>query len=231
SPDEREYAHERLGERFLEALSDYDTQRRVEILVDSFLGEEKLRGKSALDVGTGLGFFAARLQQLGAVVTAVDIGPNLVTRVRETVGCECFCVDALSLTDFFGTERFDVVVSSECIEHTPDPNAALSQMAAVLKPGGYLAVSTPNKLWWPAVRGASVFKLRPFNGYENFSSFASLRATLRAADIDILEEMGLHLLPFQLPMHRLSRWCDQHLQFLRFLMINLCVLGRKRTGG
>jgi len=228
-PDPREYTHERLGEKFAEALSVYDTARRIEVLVDTLLGEERLRGKKALDVGTGLGFFAARMKELGAVVTAVDIGPQLLARVRDTVGCECYCVDVLSLTDFFGPDRFDVVVSSECIEHTPDPNAALCQMAAVLKPGGYLAVSTPNKLWWPVVRAATLLKLRPFDGYENFSTFASIRNTLGKVNVQVLQEVGIHLLPFQLPLHRWSRWCDRHLQFLRGLMINLCVLGQKRT--
>ena len=36
---EAEYCHERLGTQFAEALSDYDTQRRVEVLVDEFLSE------------------------------------------------------------------------------------------------------------------------------------------------------------------------------------------------
>ena len=64
---EQEYVHERLGEEFLRALSMYDTKRRVEVLIDEFLSDESLRGKSALDVGTGFGFFAQRLQQLGGI--------------------------------------------------------------------------------------------------------------------------------------------------------------------
>ena len=44
----------------------------------------------------------------------------------------------------FAPNQFDVVVSSECIEHTPDPAEAVRQMVLVLKPGGLLAISTPN---------------------------------------------------------------------------------------
>jgi len=35
--------------------------------------------------------------------------------------------------------------------------------------------------------------------------------------------------PFQLNCFRTSRWCDAHLQALRRLMINLCVLSEKQA--
>src|SRR5262245_54718096 len=110
---DKEYIHELLGERFASALSPYDTRRRVEVLVDEFLSDVSLPGRSVLDVGTGFGFFAERLKQRGADVTAVDIGENLLKHVEQRVGCECVRADALSLVDYFGANRFDVVVSSE----------------------------------------------------------------------------------------------------------------------
>jgi hypothetical protein len=105
---------------------------------------------------------------------------------------------------------------------------AVRQMAGILRPGGYISLSTPNVVWWPVVRAASVLKLRPYDGLENFSSFRLIRDTLQASGVDVVEEYGLHLFPFQLRSHRLSRWCDANAQFLRGAMINLCVLGRKR---
>lgn len=226
--DERELSHDRLGDRFAEALSDYDTMRRVETLVDGFLSDEMVCGKATLDVGCGLGFFSERLAQRGGDVIACDIGPSLVERTRQRAGVRAEVADALRLVDHFGTERFDLVVSSECIEHTPSPAEALRQMADVLKPGGYLAFSTPNLLWYPVVRAATLLKARPFEGYENFSTWRSLRTTLDLSGIDLVREFGLHLFPFQLRLHGLSRWADDHLQALRGLMINICILGRKR---
>ena len=228
-PTEKEYCHDRLGEQFRAAISDYDTSRRMEILIDRFLPDERLRGRRVLEVGVGLGFFSQRLQEHGAVVTASDIGPELLRGVRESVGCECVIADALSLVECFGKNQFDVVLSSECVEHTPDPMEAVRQMAGVLKPGGYLSLSTPNRVWWPIVRTASILKLRPYDGLENFSSFSLIRTTLDACGMDVVEEYGLHLFPFQIPLSSLSRWCDRHLQFLRVIMINLCVVARKRA--
>ena len=225
---EQEYVHERLGERFEHALSNYDTQRRVETLIDEFLPDELVRGKTVLDVGCGLGFFSQRLKDRGALVTACDIGPGLVEKTRIRVGCEAQVADALRLTEQFGVNRFDLVVSSECIEHTPDPNEALRQMAGVLKPGGYLSVSTPNVVWWPVVRLATILRLRPFDGHERFSTYGGIRKVLASAGVDVDRKKGLHAFPFQFGMHGLSRWCDGAFQFARPLMINVCVRGRKK---
>ena len=230
-PEAREFVHENLGEKFQESLSEYDTQRRVETLIDGFLKDEDLRGKQVLDVGCGLGFFSRQLVQRGAEVTACDLGENLVNRTRELAGCNGIVADALALSDVFGENRFDYVVSSECIEHTPNPLLAVKQMCAVLKPGGTISLSTPNKIWWPAVKLASLLKLRPFDGYENFSTFGGLKRCLAESDVETLETRGLHLFPFQFGFHSLSRWCDGSLQIFNRLMINLCVLGRKRDSG
>ncbi len=226
--DRRDLCHENLGRRFDQALSDYDTGRRVEVLIDDFLSDDMVIGKRALDVGCGLGFFSERLRARGALVTACDIGPTLLEQTRRRVGCEVERADALQLIDHFGAERFDLVVSSECIEHTPSPNEALRQMAGVLKSGGTLAVSTPNLVWSPVVRLATALRLRPFDGYENFSTWRGMKTTLEEAGVEVEREYGLHLIPFHLKQHRLSRWLDRRAQWARGCMINICLLGRKR---
>jgi SAM-dependent methyltransferase len=227
-PHVQELTHERLGDRFADALSTYDTQRRVDLLVDEFLTDDMIAGRRVLDVGCGLGFFSERLVQRGALVTACDLGPGLVEKTKRRAGCEAVVADALHLTDTFGANQFDAVVSSECIEHTPSPCDVLKQMVAVVKPGGVVAVSTPNRLWQPVVRLASRLRLRPFDGYEHFSTWGDIRLTFRGAGADVIAERGLHLFPFQLGGHALSTWCDRHLQAARGLMINVCMLAKKR---
>ena len=222
-----EYCHERLGDRFAAALSDYDTQRRVEVLIDEFLTDDMLAGKSVLDVGCGLGFFSKRLVQRGADVTACDIGPTLVEKTRARASCRGEVADALALSAHFGWEQFDGIVSSECIEHTPDPQQALAEMVRVVKPGGFIALSTPNIVWSPVVKAATLLRLRPFDGHERFSSWRTLRRGLEQNGAEVTHTVGLHLFPFQLRLHQLSTWCDHHLQALRGAMINLCVLAAK----
>ncbi|MCP5115407.1 MAG: hypothetical protein GY953_31655 [bacterium] len=92
-------------------------------------------------------------------------------------------------------------------------------------------MSTPNLVWWPVVRLATLARIRPYDGLENFSTFGGMRRTLADAGVEVLRQKGLHLFPFQIPLHRLYSWGDEHLQLLKSLMINICILGRKRVHG
>ena len=228
-PDPREYSHDRLGARFADVVCDYDTTRRLETLVDEFLSDAIVSGRDVLDVGSGLGFFSERLVARGGRVVACDIGPRMVEMTRARAGCDAVVSDALALGDRFGRDRFDVVVSSECIEHTPAPTIAIAQMIEVLKPGGLLSLSTPNVLWWPVVRAATVVGARPYDALENFSSWRELRRAIERNGASVIAARGLHLFPFQFGLHRFSRWCDRRLQCFRGAMINICVLARKRA--
>ena len=77
------------------------------------------------------------------------------------------------------------------------------------------------------VRLATKLRLRPLDGYEHFLSWGQVHETLLGSGMILKRERGLHLFPFQLPLHRVSRWCDRRLQVLRGGMINLCVLAEK----
>jgi glycosyltransferase involved in cell wall biosynthesis len=50
--------------------------------------------------------------------------------------------DAAHLADTFGLDAFDVVISTECLEHVGDWQAAIANMVAVLAPGGVLVWTT-----------------------------------------------------------------------------------------
>jgi SAM-dependent methyltransferase len=51
-------------------------------------------------------------------------------------------VDATELALTLGVDRFDVVLSTECLEHAEDWRAVMANMATVLKPGGLLVLTT-----------------------------------------------------------------------------------------
>ena len=91
-----------------------------------------------------------------------------------------------------------------------------------------MSISTPNVVWQGVVRAATRMKLRPFDGYENFSSWRGIRQTLDESGVEIVREYGLHPIPFQFRLHRCSRLLERYCQSLRAGMINICILGRKR---
>jgi 2-polyprenyl-3-methyl-5-hydroxy-6-metoxy-1,4-benzoquinol methylase len=218
----RALTHDRLAEQYEAITSPYDLYRRLDVLIDEFLANVNMKGKHVLDAGCGTGRGTERLNHRGAQVTAVDIGPKLVTLTHARYPCQALVASVSQLP--FADDTFDVVFSTEVIEHMPDPNMGVREMVRVLKPNGHLVLSTPNWLWqWP-VRIASSLGLRAFDGFENFLRPSSLRHTLQAEGAVVLEHRGIHLLPFQIkPIHAFLRYMDRYGKPLLPLMINQCI--------
>lgn len=224
---DRQLAHDRLAGTFDQLMNPYDIERRLEILIDEFLQDVDLEGQTVLDAGCGTGRGTQRLAERGARVVAFDLGIHLLEVARRRCACEPICGSVTSLP--FGDGTFSVVFSSEVIEHTPDPRAAVLEMVRVLKPGGRLVLSTPNWLWQIPVRIASSLKLRPYDGIENFLRPGELREVLESTTGQLVHHKGLHLIPFQItPLHGLSRYLDRFGDAWLPLMINQCVSYTKR---
>ncbi|MBB6693122.1 methyltransferase domain-containing protein [Cohnella xylanilytica] len=104
-------------------------------------------GKRVLDAASGSGFGTRMLKDAGAAeVEGVDIDAEsvrLANRDYAAPGISFRVGDVLRLP--FPNESFDVVVTFETIEHVPDGAQWLREAARVLKPGGRLIVSTPNR--------------------------------------------------------------------------------------
>ena len=225
SSRDRELSHDRLTDRFDQLMDDYDLGRRTEVLVDDFLGGD-LQGKLVLDAGCGVGGLTRTLVVKGARVVALDIGSRLAAETRRR--CRCSAVVASLDALAFAPDTFDIVFSTEAIEHTRDPERSVLELYRVVKPGGHLALTTPNKLWQAPVRALSALGWRPYDGFENFLWPVRLRRVLEQAGGQIAGHRGVHLWPFQIrPLRPASRWMDRFGSALLPLMINQCIHARK----
>ena len=99
---------------------------------------EELR---VLEVGTGPGFFAILLRELGLDVTAIDLTPAMLAEAKENAGplagmISFMEMNAEALT--FEDASFDAVISRNLTWNLPHPEEALAEWTRVLKPGGLL---------------------------------------------------------------------------------------------
>lgn len=80
-----------------------------------------------------------RLELVGVDVKGIEVTER---RARELgLEMEFHRESALGLTDRFGEQSFDAVVSTQVLEHVPNWQAALAQMRNVLRPGGALLLT------------------------------------------------------------------------------------------
>lgn len=220
--DGRLYFYDSIADEFDAIANPYDLHRRLEVVFEDLLGGMELRGRRVLDIGSGTGWFSQRAADRGATVTALDIGMRLLARVREKCACTAINADACALP--FRAATFDVVISSECIEHSLEPLAAVREMARVVKPGGTLVLTTPNRLWRWSASVAAVLRLRPYSGYEHWVSRRAVVRELRRAGLRVERLIGFHLVP---PLFRPTwttlRAIDRSGQALGPAMLNFAV--------
>ncbi|HUF26792.1 MAG TPA: class I SAM-dependent methyltransferase [Gemmatimonadaceae bacterium] len=223
---DRRHFYDGIAGEFDELMNRYDLERRLEVMFDDLLGGSDLRGALLLDAGCGTGEFSVAAMERGATVVAVDIGPRLLARTRSKGVKQVAAADVAALP--FATGTFDIVVSSECIEHTPSPRTSVMELARVLRPGGRLAVTCPNRTWYWSCVVADRLRLRHYRGLENWPGWFALRSWIGAGEVSVTRHRGLHLFPFMLSAtHPLLRWLDRLGGVAGPLYVNQCISGTK----
>ena len=106
-------------------------------------------GLDVCDVGCGGGILSEAMASLGAQVTGIDMSSDAL-EVAKLHGLESgISVEyKQSTAEAFAddhTARFDVVTCLEMLEHVPDPQSVILACAKMVKPGGYLFLSTLNR--------------------------------------------------------------------------------------
>jgi SAM-dependent methyltransferase len=96
---------------------------------------------NVLEIGAGSGFQARELSKLGHAVSAIDL-------LGSHAGPRFFEVQSYDGTHIpFPSQTFDVVFSSNVLEHVRDLDALLLEVKRVLKPGGYCVHAMPTPTW------------------------------------------------------------------------------------
>jgi len=135
-----------------------------------------------LDVGCGTGNFLAASREKGFRVSGTELDRSAAGFAREKLSLEN--IFPLSIIDFvaqYPAAKYDVVTFFEVLEHQADPAAFLNSVVSCLRPGGYIALSVPNRDRW--LTGPDVFDYPP-NHFLRWNE-AALR--------NVLERLGFQI--------------------------------------
>lgn len=160
-----------------------------------------LKGAKVADVGCGGGLLSEALAAAGAQVTGIDLGEKVIEIARLHLYESNLAVDyrVQSSAELAAAEPagFDAVCCMEMIEHVPDPEALVHDLAAMLKPGGRLFMSTLNRT--PVAFGAAILGAeylmrmlpRGTHHYAQFLKPSELARLLRHAGLELEDVSGL----------------------------------------
>ncbi|OYV30365.1 MAG: bifunctional 3-demethylubiquinol 3-O-methyltransferase/2-polyprenyl-6-hydroxyphenol methylase [Thiomonas sp. 20-64-9] len=164
-----------------------------------------LGGKAVVDIGCGGGILSESMAAAGAKVTGIDLADASLQVARLHALDAQFDIDyRLVSAERLATEaagQFDVVTCMEMLEHVPDPASIIQASAALVRPGGWVFVSTLNrnaKAYLFAILGAEyLLRLLPkgTHDYAKFLQPSEISAMGRRCGLETADIAGLEFQP------------------------------------
>lgn len=174
-----------------------------------FLVTHANREKTFLDAGAGRGPYTYIAKDLYKKTYCFEFDEHELDAARKNIKeHENIIFKQVDLTDIpLESQSIDIAICSEVLEHIPDIQKAVNELYRVLKPGGKILISMPNKnsLFYKNVRRKlRDLRAKPQNQYTHTEweairhiSFNSkdIESYITSAGLNILERFGCNVLP------------------------------------
>ena len=195
----------RLLHRINPARLGYVRERLVSHFGLDARNRRALAGLRALDIGCGAGLLTEPLARMGAEVEGLDAGEDVIAAARAHASAQGLDIrytagDVIAFTR--GRKAsYDFITCLEVVEHVTEIEEFLSAVSSLLKPGGLLIFSTPNRTplsWAVLIAGAEkIAKLIPESGHDwrKFVTPDELTQKLAASGLRATQISGLSWSP------------------------------------
>ncbi len=169
-------------------------------LIDKYRSE---KDNSHLDLGCGLGYLMAKVAQRGLATSGTDISRTFLDIAEEKLKhwrlpygklIEADLQKHIDLPD----SSYDIITSTDVLEHIEQPQLLLHQIRRLLKEDGHAFVSTNNtfSIWWlEKIARERLFSRRCFHPIDKWFSIFTLRKIAQRCGLRIIEVKGTYFLP------------------------------------
>jgi 2-polyprenyl-6-hydroxyphenyl methylase/3-demethylubiquinone-9 3-methyltransferase len=186
------------------------------------IGEPKR--KKAIDIGCGGGILTIPMARMGMEVSGLDIGKKNIDIARAKskeaeVDIKYYVGNLEEITSLpEHREQYDLVTSMEVIEHVNDYKIFLIHLCKLVKPGGYLFLSTINRTtqsYLKAIVAAEyILNLVPKGTHEwkSFLKPSEITEVVEACDLKLIDITGIKL------NWRLNEWQQSQDVSINYIM-------------
>ena len=195
-----------VAHRFWDPAGEFRPLHLINPVRSAYVAQRcQIKGARVLDIGCGGGLLCEALQDLGGLVTGIDLAPAMLETARlhaaeRGVGIDYRLIQAEALAAA-EPASFDVITCMEMVEHVPDPGAIVAAIGTLLRPGGAAFLSTLNrtpKAFAQAIIAAEyLLRLVPRGTHEYLKLIrpAELARWARAAGLEIKDLAGISYNP------------------------------------
>ena len=205
--------YSKVNQQELASRSHHAWQKVLRERLERHFPGKALHELHILEVGTGPGFFAILLTELGCQVTAIDLTASMLAEARSNAGALANKIRFLEMNAeelAFEDHSFDGILTRNLTWNLPHPDAAYREWCRVLKPDGLLLNFDANwygYLFDPAAQAAyeqdrensARLGMDDQNVGENFDIMEKIAAQLPLSsirrpvwDTRVLSSMGMH---------------------------------------
>ncbi len=155
-----------------------------------------------LDIGCAYGIFLELAQEHGWNVTGIEIARHPYHYVKEQLKIPVYN-QPLELIKF-PSDSFDAISIFDVIEHLPNPKSTMAEINRILRPGGVLAITTPNIGSFSAkILGKNWEEVKRIREHIYFFSHDTLGKMLHGLDFKVLKkETAGRYFPLQSALNR-----------------------------
>ncbi len=126
-------------------------ERKAQVFASLAAENLSLAGARVLDIGCGKGHLLAALRAQGAQVTGLEVTAADVQFALEKLNLTE--IHMLTLDEFEASDKFDLIISLDVLEHVHDLRGFLQDCRALLAPGGVMLHATPGSDSLPQATG------------------------------------------------------------------------------